>query len=182
MSWFDSFRARMLARTLQRPPDFVIGGAVRPYLLRWYVTPWRGWFRSIDPAERLWWQRALIRLAKCLPNVYLHQFHRSDDDRALHDHPWLFNCSILLSGTYTEHTIDAGGIHRRRVLRAGAWRFRWGRAPHRVELHAGQCWTLFITGPVVRAWGFHCAEQGWIPWEKFTAAHDAGTVGRGCQA
>ena len=48
-------------------------------------------------------------------NLYLHEFSRSDDDRALHDHPWLFNLSVLLSGTYVEHTIDAGGIHPGRV-------------------------------------------------------------------
>ena len=83
------------------------------------------------------------------------------------------------------------------LRRAGALKFRFGPAPHRVELLGiGEamgmapvpddipmvCWTLFITGPKVRTWGFHCPEQGWIRWDKFTAAGDAGAVGRGCDA
>ena len=47
-------------------------------------------------------------------NVYLHQFCRSDYDRALHDHPW-WNCLILLSGGY--HEVTPTGIRRRRRFR-----------------------------------------------------------------
>jgi hypothetical protein len=177
----DTLAARAVARALRRPPDFVIGGHVRPYLLRWYITPWRRWFRQVEPAQRRWWQRLVLVVVRCLPNVYVHQFRRSDDDRAHHDHPWLFNVSWVLHGKLLEHTIAAGGIHHRRELSAGDWRFRWGRAPHRIELHDGYCWTLFITGPVVRAWGFHCAEEGWIPWERFTQQQDSGAIGLGCR-
>jgi hypothetical protein len=121
---------------------------------------------------------------------------RSDDDRALHDHPWA-NLSILLRGRYVEHTIAAGGIAHRREYVAGAWRFRWtGRLAHRVELLTVadycrtqpdnatplSCWTLFITGPRYRSWGFHCPERGWIHWEKFTAEDDRGAIGKGCDA
>jgi hypothetical protein len=32
---------------------------------------------------------------------------------------------------------------------------------HRIELPVGSpTWTLFLTGPVVRKWGFHCI-NGW---------------------
>jgi hypothetical protein len=149
----------MLQRFVRRAPDFVIGGAERPYLLRWWLIP----------RNRLF-------------NVYLHCFMRSDDDRALHDHPWA-NCSIVLRGAYTEHTIDAGGIQRRRVINAGSVRLRLsGRFAHRIELHDGPCWTLFITGPRYREWGFHCPEQGWVHWKRFTAADDPGAVGPGCEA
>lgn len=164
---------RFIARVTRRAPDFVIGGAERPYLRRWWVVPRNRWF-----------------------NVYLHQFLRSDDDRALHDHPWLFNASIMLRGLYREHTIAGGGIHQHAERSAGSAKFRWGPAPHRVELLTVadfvrsqpdndaplSCWTLFVTGPVVRAWGFHCPERGWVPWQRFTAADDAGAVGRGCEA
>lgn len=162
---------RLIARVGQRAPDFVIGGEERPYLRRWWVIP-RNRFL----------------------NIYLHQFLRSDDDRALHDHPWA-NLSILLRGSYIEHTIAAGGIEHRHELHAGQWRLRLsGRLAHRVELlqvrlvvpwpaYATQpCWTLFITGPRYRAWGFHCPKQGWIPWERFTAPDDIGSVGKGCDA
>jgi len=151
-----------------RTPDFIIGGAERPYLRRHWLIPRNRFF-----------------------NVYVHEFLRSDDDRALHDHPWLFNASWLIAGSYCEHTIRAGGIVEKMVRVAGAWKFRWGPAPHRVELlqdpfaetlHELPCWTVFITGPRVRNWGFYCMERGWIPWQRFTAADDAGAVGKGCDA
>lgn len=150
-------RAAILKWAQARMPDFVIGGQDRPYLLRHF----------------------LIRRNPVF-NIYVHQFLRSDDDRALHDHPWLFNCSWLLAGSYFEHT-----PHGVAFRQAGQWKFRWGGAPHRVELtkdyHRNEvaCWTVFITGPRIREWGFHCP-QGWIPWKKFTDSRDSGQVGRGC--
>lgn len=156
-------RAAILRWAEARQPDFVIGGQERPYLRRWWLIPRNPVF-----------------------NIYVHQFLRSDDDRALHDHPWLFNCSILLDGEYLEHT-PAGKFHRR----AGDWKFRWGPAPHRVELFGDEgdppvrpfmeavpCWTVFITGPRTREWGFHCP-QGWVHWKKFTST-DGTEVGKGC--
>lgn len=135
----------------RRAPDVVIGGPADPYLLRWWVIPRNPVF-----------------------NVYLHLFLRSDDDRALHDHPWV-NLSCLLEGSYTEHTAD-----RANVLRAGDWRFRAsGKISHRIELTDGPCWTLFVTGPRYRQWGFLCP-RGWVHWKLFTASDDPGAVGRGC--
>lgn len=149
----------LISRITRRPPNFVIGGHERPYMRRWFVIPRNRWF-----------------------NIYLHEFLRSDDDRALHDHPWV-NCSFLLRGCYVEHTISAGGIHHRRVLTAGGARVRLsGKQAHRIELHAGPCWTLFITGPRYREWGFHCEQAGWVHWERFTAPDDKGSVGPGCDA
>lgn len=136
-----------------RKPDFVIG---EQYCLRWWVIPRNRCF-----------------------NIYLHRFLHSDDDRALHDHPWL-NFSYLLRGSYTEHTIAAGGVNHQRVLPAGSFRFRRAKTAHRVELHAGECWTLFVTGPVIREWGFHCP-KGWRHWKLFVDARDTGKVGRGCE-
>jgi hypothetical protein len=159
MSLFARAKTKLLAIREKRMPDFVIGGHERPYLLRWWVIPRNKFF-----------------------NVYLHQFLRSDDDRALHDHPWLFNCSILLEGEYIEHLPNRNW----RVLMAGQWKFRWGGAPHRVELfrkvvgREAPCATLFITGPVVREWGFHCP-RGWVPWQRFVATRDKGDVGAGCE-
>lgn len=147
---------RFIRRITARRPDKVIGGHDDPYMLRWYVLP----------RNRLF-------------NVYLHHFLRSDDDRALHDHPWA-NFSLILRGEYTEHTIAAGGVHHRRLMRQSAWRFRpSGKLSHRIELHAGPCWTLFITGPFYREWGFHCP-GGWVHWERFTSHDDRGQIGKGC--
>jgi len=149
MRWFEK-----LAKS--RVPDFIIGGRDNPYMLRWWVIPRNRFF-----------------------NIYLHKFLRSDDDRALHDHPWM-NCSYLLDGTYTEHTIAAGGVNMSRIAHVGSLTFRRAKMAHRVELHAGPCWSLFITGPVIREWGFHCP-RGWRHWKLFVSQRDSGSIGRGCE-
>lgn len=134
----------------QRPPDVVIGGADNPYLRRWHLTP-----RGDDPA------------------LYLHHFLRSDDDRALHDHPWA-SVSIILAGSYLEHT------HGDIIVRDP-------QSAHRVQLHTDTatgseipCWTLFAVGPRVREWGFHCP-RGWVHWRDFTAGANGELVGKGCE-
>ena len=140
-------------------PDFVISRAREGvYLYRWWVLPRNRFF-----------------------NVYLHHFVGSDEDKALHDHPWV-NLSIVLSGRYYEETIGAGGITYSEELKEGGIKFRWPRQAHRVQLPDNEaCWTLFITGPVVRTWGFHCA-KGWVPWRDFVQTDDPGAVGLGCEA
>lgn len=146
---------RLIAIAKRRPPDVVIGGEENPYMKRWWVIPRNRFF-----------------------NIYLHRFLRSDDDRALHDHPW-WNCSVLLEGRYVEHTISAGGINRRIERRAGQMKLRRAKVAHRIELVDGPCWTLFITGPRLRDWGFHC-RLGWVPWQKFTKPENHGETGAGC--
>ncbi len=156
----DALHGALMRRVaMRRPPDFVIGGHERPYLLRWWVIPRNRWF-----------------------NVYLHNIRRSDDDRALHSHPWLANASVLLSGCYVEHT-EAGPV----FVERGAFKFRWGASFHRLQLIRSPAtreewpvWTLFITGPKVREWFFACP-QGWRHWREFTSPRDGGSVGRGCE-
>lgn len=141
-------RAALLRIATRRPPDFTVGN----YLQRWWVIPRNDWL-----------------------NIYLHHFTASDDDRALHDHPYRWNVSWLLKGGYREH-LPTGHVDRH----SGSLVFRWGAAPHRIELHRGPCWTLFITGRRVREWGFYCP-QGWRHWSVFTKPGDKGQVGRGCE-
>lgn len=121
--------------TIQRKPDFIIGNP--PYMLRWYIIPRNKWF-----------------------NIYLHKIVKSDDDRALHDHPW-WSASFTLQGSCKEYT-KRGTC---RTIRKGMVTFRSAEFAHRLEL-IETCWTLFITGPKLRHWGFHCP-TGWIPWETF---------------
>jgi len=147
--------AELISWASSRPPDFLIGGSADPYLLRWHLVPRNRRF-----------------------NIYLHQLRRSDDDRALHDHPWP-NVSIILDGSYIEHTIANGGIHHRVERRPGDVVFRLPWAAHRLEVDA-PCWSLFLTGPVVREWGFHCP-RGWMHWKQYTDAQDSGSIGRGCE-
>jgi hypothetical protein len=140
----------------KRPPDYVIGADSDPYMLRWWVIPRNPVF-----------------------NIYLHCFLRSDEDEALHDHPW-WNFSRILLGGYTEHTIAAGGIEKKQIFKSGDWKFRTAKSAHRVELHNGPCWSLFVTGPRVREWGFHC-KNGWKMWKDFVKRREGGNErGSGC--
>lgn len=171
----------------KRWPDFIVGEDAEggPYLLRWYVTPWRRWREQAEASPTLW-RRAKAALARVLPNLYVHMFLRDDDDRALHDHPsWAY--SLILDGSYIEHTIADGGIHLRRTLGAGCLRFLRTLHTHRIELPELRdtgikvpCVTLFLFGPTVREWGFHCPERGWVHWRDFTAPGRPGEVGGGC--
>jgi len=137
---------------------FIIGEENNPYLARWFVIPRNRWF-----------------------NIYLHHFHRSDDDRALHDHPWS-NMSILLRGSYIEHLPGGDKILRRPTWKFWRWPKRGAEWAHRVELIDGRkVWTLFITGRKVRTWGFHCP-RGWIPWTEFVEiTSDENKAGKGCE-
>lgn len=138
----------LVDRVRRRPPDRNIGPG---YMLRWYAWP-----------------------RNKMSNLYVHEFLRSDDDRALHDHPW-WSVSVCLSGEMIEH-LPSGRV---RCVRAGDVRLRSARHAHRLELVSDRALTLFLTGPVVRTWGFHCP-QGWRHWRDFTAGPNGESIGRGC--
>ena len=152
-------------------PNEIVGAAEAvddvDYLRRWFVIP------HARAREKTWW---FFKKG----NIFLHHFNRSDDDRALHDHPWR-NISVLLWGSYIEHT--PGGV--KKLRRAGHVVFRKDTQAHRIELlrdnngKALPVWTLFITGPKTRDWGFHCP-KGWKPWWLFVNPNNAGEVGPGC--
>lgn len=154
----------------RREPDVYIGGRQNTYLRRWWIIPKNPFL-----------------------NIFLHQFLRSDYDRALHDHPW-WNFSWVLDGGYYEITavmpkprdaVDAvdlrglelealspGGARRKVLRRPGDMALRLAKTAHRIELrkccedrpepHELPAWSLFITGPKIRTWGFFCKE-GWVP-------------------
>jgi len=149
-----------LPRLLSGQPHQVIGGPADPYLRRWYVIP-----------------------RNPVLNVYVHQFLRSDDDRALHDHPWWF-VSLILKGGYNE-IAEKGN----RTRRAGSIAFRPATWRHRVVLWITDeddgrsncrqlpCWTLIVTGRRSRTWGFWCKRQSpflqrvvgdrFVPWTQW---------------
>jgi len=157
MNWFLTL--------LSGQPHFYIGGRDNPYMLRWYLLPRNRWL-----------------------NLYLHKFCRDDDDRALHDHPWWF-VSVMLWGSYVE-TVPSSPWNRNARCVGGDWlldRYRgwlsvaYRRATdrHRVSLDNGHCWTLVLTGPKVREWGFWCP-KGFVVWTDFVDQTDSGNIGKGC--
>ena len=150
------FISHRLKRRLETEPDFIIGG-VEPYMLRWWIIPRNRFF-----------------------NIYLHRIVKSDDDRALRDHPW-WSLSLNLSGVLIEHTVDQNGKEKVKLIFAGDLVLRPATMCHRLEVRKGApCQTLFITGPRIREWGFHCP-NGWRHWKEFTAPGDKGKIGRGCE-
>jgi hypothetical protein len=133
----------------------------------------------------------LIRYAINTPigGIKLHHILRSDNDRALHDHPWNFT-SIILWGGYWEHvafdltkgasgmriprhaqfcapTKANGTLTLRCWFRVGSILHRKAECAHRVELPKGKtAWTLVFTSNKIRDWGFHTV-KGWIPWRTY---------------
>jgi hypothetical protein len=124
---------------------FVIyNDAGSPYLLRTRLSP-----------DRDWWRKELK-----MPGVFPHFFFRSDSDREIHNHPWAWSVSFILSGGYWEERYDPMIRGTRRKLYLPGSINRIDRETfHRVELvdpEAG-CWTLFVAGPKVLGdgeWGF----------------------------
>jgi hypothetical protein len=133
-----------------RPHQVIALDLSQPYLLRWYLLPRNRFF-----------------------NLYLHKFLRDDEDRALHDHPWWF-VSLMLWGSYyeTRATVLEPDIHAVTKRSAPSICYRNVLCRHRVTLckdSAGKptpCWTIVLTGPKVKSWGFWCP-KGWIHWKEF---------------
>lgn len=87
-------------------------------------------------------------------SVRLHHWLHSDDNRALHDHTWWF-CTLVLRGCYW----DIGREHTEKMS-AGTLRFRPAGHSHYVQVRPSGCWTLLLTGPIVREFGFW-TKKGW---------------------
>ena len=98
--------------------------------------------------------------------LFLHRFVASDDAGELHNHPWEWSRSFILSGSYRE--IRAHGSADRsakptrytlvereeRILSAGDVNFLGWFDFHRVELLTPEVWTIFVHGPRIQTWGF----------------------------
>ena len=144
----------MLPLPPRRPPDVVIGAPGDPYMRRWWLIP-----------------------RNPILNVYLHEICRDDAD-VPHDHPWP-SLSFLIRGRLGEWFAVPNGQCHREIRR---WRPVWrgSRFAHRLVLPGREsAWTIFITGPRLREWGFLCP-RGWVHWKEFTAPGAPGQIGRGC--
>jgi hypothetical protein len=128
-------RRRVLDHMANCPPTRIIENLTgAPYLYRWEL---RGNHPTFD--------------------IYLHQFLASDDNRALHDHP-AASIAIVLCGEYTEWF----QANKYKIRREGEIMVRRATTAHRIEIDEGEPRpvTVFLRGPKLREWGFHCA-SGW---------------------
>lgn len=93
-----------------------------------------------------------------LPAIYLHYFFKGDEDRSLHDHPWAWAASLVLTGGYTEERCN--GLSEPlppveiRERRPGSFSKLSYWDVHRVSLTENGCWTLFFAGRHIGMWGF----------------------------
>lgn len=99
--------------------------------------------------------------------VCLHRFARSDEDGALHNHPWEMSVSFILAGGYAEQR-KVGVEIRTNWLFPGDFNFIAQDDFHRVDLIESDCWTLFISGKKTQSWGFLEGET-FTPWREFIA-------------
>lgn len=88
-------------------------------------------------------------------SCYIHKFCGGDWSPDLHDHPKWF-VSVGLRGGYMEQT--EGAFYPLYEVWAAPW-VRKFPAEHRHRVsgtrYCEPCWTLVITGPNVREWGFY---------------------------
>jgi len=110
-----------------------------------------------DPYLKRWYLRRKPNLA-----IFIHKFIRSDEDRALHDHPWDFIVIPIWRG-YVEFN-DEGS---RRVWPIISSVRRSAEYRHRVELIKRKpAWSIFIRLKRRRMWGFW-PENVFVDWQRW---------------
>lgn len=157
-------RAKWLAKKLlpickkiaeERDPDFTIvrGSDAEVYMKRWWLIP----------RNRLF-------------NVYLHCM-LGDDDAVMHDHMYASLSLVLTRGLgekycrdprrefFFEQDLGTGNWDRRsywvqsRSFQAGDVIYRSRHFAHQLLVES-PAWTIFVTGPRLKEWGFWCP-RGW---------------------
>lgn len=98
--------------------------------------------RSDKPYLRRW------VLSLWLFSLRIHHWIGSDDQRCYHDHPWWF-LTLILAGGYVDRSPT-----RRDILRPWSVRLRPAAHQHTVRVRPKGCWSLLLTGPDWRPWGF----------------------------
>lgn len=158
---------RMLALSERREPDFCVvrGDTGEVYLRRWWIIPRNNFF-----------------------NIYLHNMLK-DDDAVLHDHMYI-SLSLVLTDGLTENFVRrpdrvwrkmeikdhvegwlAGtyfpmqSISEHRDISEGALIYRSSRLAHQLVVQK-PAWTIFITGPRIKEWGFWCP-KGFRHWKNY---------------
>jgi len=165
----DGAWPRLLQRVADTRPYRVITGSgdgATPYLYKYL----------------LWASRPTTSSIKAGVRVHLHRFVRDDADRDPHNHPWAWGYSLILSGGYREERVTKLLPYPDRVT-GDCFESRTrdflpldtnavpGDCFHRADLLAGrECWTLFVTGPVLDEWGFRERKTGaFVPWREYVS-------------
>jgi hypothetical protein len=96
----------------------------------------------------------------------LHKFHRGDDDRAPHDHPWWF---ITFPFRSYEEVVPEGGVLMHRVVKAFRFHYRPATYQHIVKMPPGAkpFFTFVISGQRSRGWGFWPSPTQFIDYKEW---------------
>lgn len=153
------FIVAFAAELLKRKPDLTIMVDGADYMYRWYILPRNRYF-----------------------NIYLHHMI-ADDDEIMHDHPW-WNISIILKGGYLEWMQSGSRALQVKWRPPGSVIYRQATDAHRLtlahdyyDMKLRGCWSLFITGRIIRKWGFYCP-TGWKPFDDYLREKALATDGR----
>lgn len=100
-------------------------------------------------------------------NIYLHFINKADEDKHMHTHPWNF-WSIILKGGYIEFSGVIGESLMSKVTKRGFLHmaYRKYNVPHMVGFLTHPTYTLVITGPGGKEWGYE-TESGWKDHETY---------------
>lgn len=147
--------------TTFRLPPFLLEALAEPLFQGVALTePSQVLHNGVDVYMRRWY----IERSKQEGNVHLHETLRSDYDAEHHDHPW-DNMSIWLRGTGREEIVTGDGSTVILERPPGTVVFRNAQDRHRILIEE-PTWTLFLTGPKIREWGF-LHESGWMHNQDF---------------
>lgn len=140
----------MLSKVLLRLSDHLPIREIRgddgtEYLERYYLMSFGGW------------------------KLYLHRFTASDPDRGLHNHPWKFSVSLILSGGYLETRLKElstkGLVYSYKNTRPFSLNFISQNTFHHITI-LKETWTLFLHSKRVQDWGFintaESVHKGWM--------------------
>ena len=152
-SWVDQLLGRLSGKCI------TING--EPYLTRYYLVG-NGLGRGVE--------------------IYIHKLHRRDSFRWLHNHPWTWFLSIVLSGYYIQRVIQPNKGTAKTEQRV-TWInfFRKRTRYHAItEVAPGGTWTLVIVPPKTRSatgWGFWNEDlASYVPHESQETSDESETI------
>jgi hypothetical protein len=161
-----------LASKLPAPRIIYDRAGVSPYLSRWYLIGRPTMPNGSHPFTEDGSPKEGILDPDRPFAIFLHKFHRGDDDLELHNHPWAWSMAIVLSGGYREErrrgAPETGGCVFVRDVRPPAINIIHHDTFHRVELLEKDAWSIFVAGTREKGWGFWNRSSGvFTPWREF---------------
>lgn len=164
---------RLIARAKKTPYTHITDDYGDVYMYRYWL------FNAYPVDEEARTERGWLR--DLLPSIRLHRIVRKDQDRHLHNRPWNARTLILAGGyeeirkdDFSEEEINPGGAFGViNTMNAGQTAIIRHDDFHRIDrVHAGGCWTMFITWKYHHSWGFD-VNGVTVPWREYLEARRA---------